>query len=331
MANYLYVLSKEYLDLSSQEVLLFGTISKYVRVHNLLLVDKQMDYSRLAYTKAVFSVLFSAISPERFIERLNRFDCNKVYRDSFSFRILDYSQQQVTKQHLTKQRLTKAGLTEKGIAGIMYGKLKNPKVDLRNARTQYFLILSDHAYFFTTLLWKNTENFSSRKSHHRPAPHPTSLHPRLARCLINLLNPKSFLDPFCGSGGILIEGGLLGIHVEGIDLDPIMIRRAQMNLEHYGIKTYALHVGDALTITKRVEAIITDLPYGRNSKVDNVYQTYAAFVRNAEQLTRKMIVIFPDFINSRRVLKGTRWRIIHAFSYYLHRTLSKNILLLERN
>lgn len=51
--------------------------------------------------------------------------------------------------------------------------------------------------------------------------------PRMARTLVNLSlcgTGATLLDPFCGTGGILIEAEMLGIHTLGSDFDPLMIR-----------------------------------------------------------------------------------------------------------
>ncbi len=43
--------------------------------------------------------------------------------------------------------------------------------------------------------------------------------PKLARCMVNLTGVKEndlVLDPFCGTGGILIEAGIMGARVIGV-------------------------------------------------------------------------------------------------------------------
>jgi tRNA (guanine10-N2)-dimethyltransferase len=100
--------------------------------------------------------------------------------------------------------------------------------------------------------------------------HPTALHPRLARCLVNLTAARPgevLLDPFCGTGSIMIEAGLLGITPLGIELSPRMIRGAQTNLKQFGIEDAQLILGDGTRPPHhRIDAVATDLPYGRGSK-----------------------------------------------------------------
>lgn len=63
------------------------------------------------------------------------------------------------------------------------------------------------------------------------------LPPKLAQILINLAVRDSeklkVFDPFCGSGGVLVEAGLLGHEIIGSDVDPRMIDFSQKNLAEF--------------------------------------------------------------------------------------------------
>ncbi|GAH56289.1 unnamed protein product, partial [marine sediment metagenome] len=74
--------------------------------------------------------------------------------------------------------------------------------------------------------------------------------PKIARALVNLSGVKEkelFLDPFCGTGGILIEAGEIGARVIGIDVQGKMVRGAEENLGFYGLNGNLI-VGDASKI-----------------------------------------------------------------------------------
>jgi tRNA (guanine10-N2)-dimethyltransferase len=63
------------------------------------------------------------------------------------------------------------------------------------------------------------------------------LPPKLAQIIINLSSGQAdphgltLLDPFCGTGVVLQEAGLMGMKVYGTDLEPRMIDYSQKNLE----------------------------------------------------------------------------------------------------
>ena len=87
------------------------------------------------------------------------------------------------------------------------------------------------------------------------------LPPKLAQIILNLaagtaLDPtcgpdkpigKTVLDPFCGTGVILLEATLMGYDVYGTDLDPRMIEYSSTNLKWLkpDIKDWSLATGDA--------------------------------------------------------------------------------------
>jgi tRNA (guanine10-N2)-dimethyltransferase len=126
---------------------------------------------------------------------------------------------------------------------------------------------------------------------------PVSMHPKVARALVNLARaPPGGLvyDPFCGTGGLLLEAGLVDARVLGSDIDPRMVKGTERNLDHFGVKThtvFACDVGDApRELAARlpvptVDAIVTDMPYGRSAttkseKPDSLYaRAFAVFGR----------------------------------------------------
>jgi tRNA (guanine10-N2)-dimethyltransferase len=115
--------------------------------------------------------------------------------------------------------------------------------------------------------------FNQRKNQNRPFSSPVSLDSKLARTLVNLSGVKPgerVLDPFCGTGGILIEAGLCGVGVAGTDIDQEMVKGCRENLEQYGIINHDIRQESAEkapeAFDKDFDAIVTDLPYGRSSK-----------------------------------------------------------------
>lgn len=109
---------------------------------------------------------------------------------------------------------------------------------------------------------------------------PVSLDPRLARTMVNLTRslgepPERIIDPFCGTGGILIESTLCGIPVFGSDLDARMVEGSRQNLEQIKVNPslYELFTYDATRLEDlwsemEGSAFVFDPPYGRNSWLD---------------------------------------------------------------
>ncbi|MFH1589100.1 MAG: methyltransferase domain-containing protein [archaeon] len=309
---YIYFLNKQNLDLSVAEVLALAKTKVYTLVGNCLLLAELVDYKRLAYTKRVYELLFET-AEEHLIEAVHTYDFNRVFKESFRLRLVNGKDFDV-----------------EALANIIWQNLKIPVTNMRDAKTKIDIIFCEKV-FCCLLVGEQDDRFEDRKAHLRPYNHPTSLHPRLARCLVNLVHSEEILDPFCGSGGLLIEAGLIGLKTFGYDIDDIMLKRAEANLKFFEVKNFKVEKHDALRIEKKFEAIVTDLPYGKNSKVDDLQKTFSEFLKNSFNFTEKMVVVFPDFVDAKKLIKTVNWKIKNTFSYYIHKTLTKEIFVLGKH
>jgi len=154
--------------------------------------------------------------------------------------------------------------------------LENPDIEIRG------LITDTKLYVGSKIAKINRSQFEDRKVQNRPFFSPISLHPKIARALVNLTSVKKdeiLLDPFCGTGGIIIEAGLMGIRVIGSDIEEKMIEGCKKTLDFYDIKNNKLYCSDISKIQDyidKVDAIATDLPYGKSTttkgeKMDHLY------------------------------------------------------------
>lgn len=158
--------------------------------------------------------------------------------------------------------------------GKKLSRLAN-KVDLENPETVIKTYNTDKGLHHGVLIDKLPRGkFNQRSNEKRPYSSPISLDPVLARVLVNLSEAKfgeTLLDPFCGTGGILIEAGLCGIGVRGLDIQEDMISGTRKNLEEYGIINHSIKKEDVSNALKHFDpdVIVTDLPYGKASRSEN--------------------------------------------------------------
>ena len=270
--KYIFLLSGDYTELGAEEILSLFDIKDFRLADRLLIVDLKKNtrflkkiFKKLALTRSLYKLLFKC-EIEDTEKILKKFDWNSIYRGNFCLRI--HYLNHINKKPIKNNKIRKS--KEKGLAGYIWRSLHNPKVDLENPKTRIDLfILNDEAYCGLYLL-ENKEEFESRKTHLRPFPNPSSLHPKIARALVNITGIKedeSLLDPFCGTGGFLIEAGLMGIKVSGYDISKNTVKGSVENLRHYKIKNYRVINKNALEIKNKVDYVVTDLPYGLNSNV----------------------------------------------------------------
>ena len=311
----IFVLSKHNLNLAKEEVLSLLKTKDYELFDNILITEDKSKLkleNRLGYTHKIYKFLFKC-NQKDFITNVENYAWEKIYKKDFCVRI-----------HNSKQ------FSEKDIASIIWNSLKKPKVNLEKPGTKIDFIFINNIVIAGLFLSDVDKSFLNRKAHLRPSLHPTSLHPGLAKACINLtgLETGTILDPFCGSAGILIEAALMNFNIIGYDLDKTQLERAKINLDHYKIKNYKLINEDARNIHEKVDAIVTDLPYGKGSKVNNPKKLYKEFLENASKVTNNMIIIFPDFVNHKKIISKTKWKVKNEFTEYIHKSLSRKIVLL---
>jgi len=164
--------------------------------------------------------------------------------------------------------------------------------------------------------------------------------PKLARCMVNLTGIKeddTVLDPFCGTGGILIEAGILGARLIGADIDYKMVEGTRRNLEYCGFKDPEIFQEDARNIhlDSRVNAIVTDPPYGISASTGGEDSTnlYSGALRNMDDLlieTGKICMATPHYMDIKGLIKDTNFEIIEQHHIRMHKSLTRVISLLQK-
>ena len=218
------------------------------------------------------------------------------------------------------------------LANSLDNSLGLGKVDLRNPDIEFYCLNLNSTYYLGLVLYKDVEDYSQRYPHLRPVAHPTSMIPSLARTLVNLAGAStSFLDPFCGSGGFLIEGGILGVKPIGVDCEQKMIYASRMNLVHYGIDSFELFKMDAFDWNKEVECIVTDVPYGKNSVLKQDLSDFVEkFLRHFEPLTSTIIFACPKSVPVNSLLLDLDFHLVDSFELYVHKSLTRVIYVLKK-
>lgn len=306
----IFVLSKENIELAKHEVLALTQKKEFELYDDLLIINLNQDFhDRLGYTHEIYELLFT--SNKKNIEKdVKNFNWNKIYKENFYVKSSEPD-------------------SLKKLSSMIYDNLKNPVVKVKNSKTTIKFFYRRNQIFVALFLNKVDKSFLKRKAHLRPELHPTSLHPGLARACINLtgLTKGKLLDPFCGSGGILVEAALMGFKVKGSDLEKDQVRRAKINFEYFNIKGI-IEEKNALSIKKKYDCIVTDVPYGKNSKAKDIENLYLDFLKNSEKITKIIVIIFPDFINAQQIILKTKWTIKNKFSSYVHKSMTRNIFTL---
>lgn len=166
------------------------------------------------------------------------------------------------------------------IGGILS---KHNDVNLREPDIVVKMQMCDAVHLYIEQRVTDTDLLEKRKVGERPFFSPISLHPKYARALINLTGVKrggTVLDPFCGTGGIVIEAAEMGMKAIASDFDEEMVIGCQENMDFYGLKLSdfdTIDIGDIGDRFHDIDAVCTDPPYGRSTKTggENIDVIYA--------------------------------------------------------
>lgn len=226
------------------------------------------------------------------------------------------------------------GIIKKKLGDTVKVNLKNPETFLR------IIVINNKLFVSKRLIKRAKKHFYDLKPHKRPFFYPGSMSPKLARGMSNLARVKKgsvVLDPFCGTGGILIEAGIIGAKVVGIDIDEKMVVGTKKNLEYCNIKDYEVFQGDAryLNLPYKVDAIVTDPPYGISASTAGVEskKIYEESLLSMQKILKEdgyICMATPHYLDIHELVSHTKFKIIEQYEIRMHKSLTRVISVLKR-
>jgi tRNA (guanine10-N2)-dimethyltransferase len=251
-------------------------------------------------------------------------------QESFSVRVARYGG--ISKE-ISRVKL------EAELGGVMLSQTAS-HVDLENPIRRFRGILSGPYFHFGLQTFKRPRgSVARRRPRKRPVFHPSTMVPKLARCLVNLAcatEDTVFLDPFCGVGGILLEASLLGCPVLGVDALRRMVRGARRNLAHFGSGPLGMILADSRKIPiTRVGAIATDPPYGTGASTlkATTKEILRDFLPQAKDIlvpNARAVIVSPLGTGASELAEDSGFKVLEEHRVYVHRSLTREILVLSR-
>jgi tRNA (guanine10-N2)-dimethyltransferase len=199
---------------------------------------------------------------------------------------------------------------------------------------------------------ESVRDYGDRTPTNRPFFQPGSMDPLLARALANIAGAapgRTVLDPMCGTGGVLIEAGLVGARVLGNDAQRRMVRGSRENLRAFlgDDDEYGIVRGDATSLpfpdepvdadehssssprSWTVDGVVFDAPYGRQSKIatHDLDDLVAGALAEARRLAPRTVMVADR--SWAGVARDAGWEIASSFERRVHRSLTRYVLVLE--
>lgn len=208
------------------------------------------------------------------------------------------------------------------------------KVDLANPQVDIRLLLHEEAHVGALVGEVDRKQYEARHVRHRAHFAPVSIHPRYARALVNLarIRPgERVADPFCGTGGLLVEAGLVGARVHGSDLDARMVAGTREELARRGVegaRVEARDVGELPELAGApLDVVLSDPPYGRSSTThqEPMAELYERFFEAAKAALRpggRLALISPS--DTLRERAAAHFRLVESHDQRVHRSMTRH-------
>ena len=201
---------------------------------------------------------------------------------------------------------------------------------------------------------------------------PISLDPRLARSMANIACPVggNLLDPFCGTGGIILEAAEVGLQAYGSDADSRMVDGSRDNLawaaESQNMSSNAevrrcsaTTLQDSWGDEAPFNGFAFDPPYGLNSwKSDDGWQLFADALASCAEVAAndaRLTALLPwppialgvdlvrdasnpdcvtfgkQWVEVIEMINNVGWQIEDTATIQVHKSLARLLLVCQRN
>jgi len=229
---------------------------------------------------------------------------------------------------------------ERRLGEIIFNRVKGVKVSLKSPQKKFLGVLTENKFVFGLKMAEiSPKTFIERRPRNKPFFHPSAMPAKLARCMVNLAQPKAgnlILDPFCGTAGLLIEAGLIGCRVVGMDVQRYVVKGGLRNLLYYNVKPEGMAVADATRLPiAEVDCIVTDPPYGRSTvtlgrSTKQIVENFLSAVRDRLPKGRRICIASPKSVRIGSIGEGLGFKHVESHFAYVHRSLTREIAVFER-
>ncbi len=283
---------------------------------------------RLGYTHEIHEIIIKT-DVDNLDDDVSAIDWSKYIDETFAVRVKRFHSE-----------IDTVG-TERNIGTLILDNCSKLKVNLTKPKSLVRVVaFHNNVYVAIEKIKLNKRHFEDSKPHKRPFFYPGSMNPKLARCMVNLSRIKEgelLLDPFCGTGGILIEAGLIGCRLVGSDINWKMKNGTSINLDYYGItdyRTFKLDVRE-LKMYEKVSSVVTDPPYGISTTTGDVddegifNQFFHAIYDNMKD-DAYLCMASPHYLDLQPMVDDVGFEIVEQYGIKMHKSLTRIISVIRK-
>lgn len=301
--------------------------------------------SHLGYTHEILCTI-DKTTPEELESAIKVINWKNIIKDSFKVRVKRMGNGDVDKENIERnmggyiQDVCQMPVSLDNPVYTIKFVYTNPKT-VTNEFNEKRVVGYNNVIIAESLIQQDKRHFFDNKPHKRPYFHPGSMSPKLALCMVNLAHVKEgdiVLDPFCGTGGILIEAGALNTTLIASDLEKCMYEGTKLNLAHEGFEDFKVYWEDVrkLEIDETVDAVAMDPPYGISTTLggEDTKKLYTEALIAIEKHLKDdgfICMASPHYIDMNEVVENTPLVLLEQHAIRMHKSLTRIINVLAKN
>jgi tRNA (guanine10-N2)-dimethyltransferase len=224
---------------------------------------------------------------------------------------------------------------ERWVAGRLLEEWKGVSVDLERPSEVIRIYVTSRSIIGGILVGvRDNEGLFRRSPVNRPFRLPSTLKPKEARVVVNLARVPLggiVLDPFAGSGAILLEAAALGYFMFGVEVKGWVARGARRNLNAFGLGGLSeMMAADSrrLPLRCRFDGVATDPPYGKSTTVvggrrSELVDAVIGELLDSMDRGRRAVVVYPDGPDLPEILRSEK--VVERYSYRLNSALVRTV------
>jgi len=224
---------------------------------------------------------------------------------------------------------------ERWVASRLLEEWKGVSVDLERPGEVIRVYVTSRSVIGGILVGvRDNEGLARRSPVNRPFRLPSTLKPKEARVVVNLARVPpggTLLDPFAGSGAILLEASALGYMTFGVEVKGWVARGARRNLNAFGLGGLSEVVAAdsrLLPLRCRFDGVATDPPYGKSTTVVGGRRSELVDAVIGELLDsigrgRRVVVVYPEGPDLPEILRSDK--VVERYSYRVHSALVRTV------
>jgi tRNA (guanine10-N2)-dimethyltransferase len=228
---------------------------------------------------------------------------------------------------------------ERDVGSIVKELVPRLSVRLQNPDLVFLCVLYENRFLFGMSGYSKPSGLiAPRRPRKRPVFHPSTMPPKIARCMVNMARAAPgavFADPFSGVGGIAIEAAVIGCRVLGADANLRMLRGARRNMNYFSLEAEGFLNSDARHLPlQALEAVATDPPYGRGSstmgaKITALVSEFLGGVKDSMKKGAHLCICSPLEVDVEAYARKAGFLLKERHLAKVHRSLTRQFVVLQ--